>query len=280
MFFGANSFIWTETFGTDQFNLLHRIKDAGLDGIEFGILNPRQFQAVPIRRELERLELISTSCCVVPPDGALCSLDIDDRRRGKTHIKACLETTAETGSRLLCGPLYAPLGHFTGTRRTADEWKRIVESWQELAQFANTVHVEVALEPLNRFETYVLNTVRDAVQLCAEIDDHGVGVLIDTFHANIEEKNIGQALCEAGKYLKHIHTSENDRGTPGTGNVDWPDFFKKIKEIQYDRWMVVESFGFSLGSLSAAASIWRDLAPSLEEIPFEGVKFLKEMSLK
>jgi len=277
MFFGANSFIWTETFGTDQFNLLRKIKDAGLDGIEFGILNPQQFQAASIRRELEKLELLSTSCCVVPSNGSLCSPDIDDRRRGKAHIKACLEATAETGSRLLCGPLYAPLGHFTGARRTTDEWKRIVESWQELAQLANIIHVEVALEPLNRFETYVLNTVRDAARLCSEINNDGVGVLVDTFHANIEEKSIGQALEEAGKHLKHIHTSENDRGTPGTGNVDWKGFFKKIKEIHYDRWMVVESFGFSLGSLSAAASIWRDLAPSLEEIPFEGVKFLKEM---
>jgi len=278
MFFGANSFIWTEAFGTDQFDLLRRIKAAGLDGIEFGILNPQQFQAASIRRELERLELLSTSCCVVPTNGSLCSPDIDDRRRGKVHLRACLDATAETGSQLLCGPLYAPLGHFTGTRRTSDEWKWIVESWQELAQFANTVHVEVALEPLNRFETYVLNTVSDAVQLCSEINNEGVGVLVDTFHANIEEKSIGEALEKAKKHLKHIHTSENDRGTPGTGNVDWKGLFKKIKEIQYDRWLVVESFGFSMESLSAAASIWRDLAPSLEEIPFEGVRFLKEMS--
>lgn len=280
MFFGANSFIWTEAFGTDQFDLLRKIKDAGLDGIEFGILNPREFQAASIRRELEKLELLSTSCCVVPSNGSLCSTDIDDRRRGKVHIRACLETTAETGSRLLCGPLYAPLGHFTGKRRTGDEWKWIVESWQELAQFANTVHVEVALEPLNRFETYVLNTVSDAVQLCSEINNDGVGVLVDTFHANIEEKNIGQALEKTRKHLKHIHTSENDRGTPGTGNVDWQGLFEKIKEMQYDRWLVIESFGFSMESLSAAASIWRDLAPSLEEIPFEGARFLKEMSHK
>ena len=136
-------------------------------------------------------------------------------------------------------------------------------------------NVAIAIEPLNRFETYFLNTVADAAALCDEIADDRIGILIDTFHANIEEKSIGAALRLAGRHLKHLHACENDRGIPGSGNVNWPEFFSTVREIGYDGWLTIESFGFSLGEIAAAASIWRDLAPTPESIAFEGVKFLR-----
>lgn len=135
--------------------------------------------------------------------------------------------------------------------------------------------VPVAIEPLNRFETYFLNTVEDAARLCDAVDDPRIGILIDTFHANIEEKSIAGALRRAGRHLKHLHTCENDRGIPGSGNVDWPGFFRAVRDAGYDGWLTIESFGFSLGDIAAAASIWRDLAPTPESIAFEGVKFLR-----
>ena len=174
----------------------------------------------------------------------------------------------------LVGPMYSPVGQFTGVRRTADEWRHAVDCWRELRPVVAQT-VPVALEPLNRFETYFLNTVDDAAALCDEIGDDRVGILIDTFHANIEEKSIGAALRRAGRHLKHLHTCENDRGIPGTGNVNWPEFFAAVRDTGYDGWLTIESFGFSLGEIAAAASIWRDLAPTPEAIAFEGVKFLR-----
>jgi D-psicose/D-tagatose/L-ribulose 3-epimerase len=277
MKFGANSFVWTNLFGPESFELLPRLKAAGFDGIEIGILDPVNFASTSTRRELEKLGLECTSCCVVPKEASLLSEDKEKRIRAQQHIADCLKATAETGGKLMCGPLYSPVGYFTGVRRTYDEWKRVVEGWQELAPLAESLGVEVALEPLNRFETYFLNTSEDAARLCDEIDHRSIGMLLDTFHANIEEKSIGRALKSAGSHLKHLHSCENDRGTPGSGNVNWPEFFAMVKEIRYDAWLVIESFGFSLGGLSAAASIWRDLAPTPEAIPFEGVRFLKEM---
>jgi len=273
---GANSFVWTDSFGVNNFDVLARIADAKLDGIEIGILNPYDFPAKQVRSELNRLGLGCTTCCVLPPDASLIANEEESRKKARTHIAACLEATAELGGELVCGPLYAPVGKFTGVRRTADEWDRAVEGWQELAPVAQKLNVEVAIEPLNRFETYFLNTTADAVKFCDEVGNSSVGILIDTFHANVEEKNIGEALKVAGSHLKHVHSCENDRGIPGTGTIHWDIFFKAIKEIGYDRWMVIESFGFSLGMLSAAASIWRDLAPNPEDIPFEGAKFLRK----
>jgi D-psicose/D-tagatose/L-ribulose 3-epimerase len=112
--------------------------------------------------------------------------------------------------------------------------------------------------------------------LCEAIDHPRVGILFDTFHANIEEKNLGLAFRKVAPHLKHVHTCENDRGIPGTGHVEWDDVFAALREVKYDRWLTIESFGFALGELSAAASIWRDIAPTPESIAFEGVKFLKK----
>jgi len=115
----------------------------------------------------------------------------------------------------------------------------------------------------------------DAVALCDAIGHPNVGILFDTFHANIEEKDVAAAYRLVGRHLKHVHTCENDRGIPGTGHLDWPGVFQALRDVHYDGWLTIESFGFALGELSAAASIWRDIAPSPESIAFEGVKFLK-----
>lgn len=277
MKFAANTFIWTDSFRSEHFKILPRLKEAGLDGIEIGMLAPTTFPSAAFRKELKKNGLGCTSCSILPQGMSLLSEDKDIRRRACAHVADCLEATAEAGGTVVCGPLYSPVGYFTGQRRTSDEWQRVVESWQELAPIAAKTGVQVAIEPLNRFETYFLNTTTDAAALCNEIDHPNIGILVDTFHANIEEKSIGAALKAAGKHLKHLHSCENDRGIPGTGNVNWPEFFSTVKSIHYDDWMVIESFGFSLGGLSAAASIWRDLAPTPEAIPFEGVRFLRRM---
>jgi D-psicose/D-tagatose/L-ribulose 3-epimerase len=273
--FGANSFIWTDSFGTKDFGILPAIKEAGLDGIEIGLLDPATFDAGAFRKVSESIGLGCTSCGVLPQDASLISEDQAQRKKAREYIELWLEKTVEAGGNVGCGPLYAPVGKFTGVRRTSDEWKRGVEGWQEIAPLAEKLAIDVAIEPLNRFETYFLNTAEDSAKFCGEIGSERVGILIDTFHANIEEKSIGQALISAGKHLKHLHSCENDRGIPGSGNVNWAEFFQTVKAIGYDKWMVIESFGFSIGALSAAASIWRDLAAAPERIPFDGVRFLR-----
>jgi D-psicose/D-tagatose/L-ribulose 3-epimerase len=272
---GINTFLWGVHFGPADFHRLPAIKEAGFDGIEFAVLDPQNLPAAAIRRELERVRLEGTGVAIVPGGLHMGSADAGIRSRTQEHLKVCIQQTAEAGAKLLSGPMYSPVGYLTGVRRTADEWKWAVEGWQTIAPTAASAGVEIGIEPLNRFETYFLNTAADGAKFCDAVGHPSVGLLIDTFHANIEEKTIGDALRSAAPHLKHLHTCENDRGIPGSGHVAWTEFFSTIKAIGYDRWMTIESFGFALGELSAAAAIWRDLAPTPDAIAFDGVTFLR-----
>jgi D-psicose/D-tagatose/L-ribulose 3-epimerase len=275
MKFGVNTFIWAANFDSTHLALLPAIKAAGFDGIEVPLLHPREFAATDIRRGLEANGLECTICSILTGGLNMLSADTSVRQKTRIHLEECAEAAAEAGARIIAGPLYSPVGLFTGTRRTQDEWKRAIECYQTLGPALTRYGVTVAIEPLNRFETYFLNTAADAVALCDAIDHPNVGILFDTFHANIEEKDVAAGYRTVARHLKHVHTCENDRGIPGTGHVDWPGVFQALHDIHYDGWLTIESFGFALGELSAAASIWRDIAPSPESIAFEGVKFLK-----
>jgi len=278
--FGVNMFIWGVSFGPADFHRLDAIQAAGFDGIEIPILDPDRFEARVVGAELDRRGLARTACSAVPPRASLASASAAERECGLQHFQRCFDKCAEAGIGLLAGPFYTPVGQFTGGRRTPDEWNRVVDSWQILARRAAACRVEIALEPLNRFETYFLNTAADAVSLCDAVGDPAVGILFDTFHANIEEKSASLALRSTARHLKHVHTSENDRGIPGSGHVNWAEVFATVQDIGYNDWLTIESFGFAAGPMAAAASIWRDLAPAPELIAFEGLRFLKTLETR
>ena len=191
-------------------------------------------------------------------------------------MQEVVKAAAEAGARIVAGPLYSPVGYLPGRRRTRDEWKWAVEGHQSLGDTLSRHNVTMAIEPLNRFETFFLNTAKDAAALATEINHPNVGVLFDTFHANIEEKDIGAGYRTVGAHLKHVHACENDRGIPGSGHVEWKNVFQALRDVHYDGWLTIESFGFALPNLSAAAAIWRDIEATPESIAVEGVKFLKK----
>lgn len=276
MKYGANTLIWAESFGPEHYELLPRLKQQGFDGVEFPVFAPDSFNAREIRRELQENGLSCTICSILPQGKSIISPEAAERQAGIDHLTRAIEKTAEVGATILAGPMYSPVGFFTGKRRTDEEWKRAVESWQQLFPVLEQYDVSVALEPLNRFETHFLNTAGDGAKLVSEIGSTRVGLLFDTFHANIEEKSLAAALKTAAPHLLHVHTCENDRGAPGSGHIGWDEVFDTLDAINYDGWLTIESFGFSLGEVSAAASIWRDLAPTPESIATDGVRFLRE----
>jgi D-psicose/D-tagatose/L-ribulose 3-epimerase len=276
MKFGVNTFIWSESFDRSNLPLLPRVKSWGFDGVEVPLFVPADFAAAEIRTGLEANGLECTVCSVLLPGLSLISDDGDVRRKTRSHMQDVVKAAAEAGATIVAGPLYSPVGYLPGRRRTADEWKWAVEGHQSLGDTLARHGVNMAIEPLNRFETFFLNTAADAAQLSAEINHPNVGVLFDTFHANIEEKNIGDGYRTVGTHLKHVHTCENDRGIPGSGHVEWKSVFQALADIRYDGWLTIESFGFALPNLSAAAAIWRDIESSPESIAVEGVKFLKK----
>jgi D-psicose/D-tagatose/L-ribulose 3-epimerase len=275
MKFGVNTFIWTANFDSSHLPLLPQLKAGGFDGVEVPLFRPAEFATADIARGLAENGLECTICSVLTGGLSMISEDAAVRRQTRVHMEECVKTAADVGAKIIAGPLYSPVGYLPGRRRTADEWKWAVDCYQSLGPVLQQYGVTIAVEPLNRFETYFLNTAQDAAALCDQIGHPNVGVLFDTFHANIEEKDIAQAYRTLGPRLKHVHTCENDRGIPGTGHVEWKPVFQALHDLKYDGWLTIESFGFALGELSAAASIWRDIAPTPESIAYEGVKFLR-----
>jgi D-psicose/D-tagatose/L-ribulose 3-epimerase len=165
----------------------------------------------------------------------------------------------------------------TGARRTTQEWDWAVEGLIKAASHAQALRLTLCIEPLNRFETYFLKTQADAAKLVKDIGARNVRVHFDTFHANIEEKNPAASLRSIAKVLGHVHISENDRGVPGTGHNDWRGILSVLKQIGYDGWLTIESFARPEPDLAAAAAIWRDLAPSGDELAKRGIKFIKQL---
>jgi D-psicose/D-tagatose/L-ribulose 3-epimerase len=278
MKYGVNTMVWTTRVDESHAALFSRVRKWGFDGVEL-FLSPQEPADIPaIRKMLEKNHLECTTCCVLPRECHLVSSQPEVRATGAKFLKRCVDRTAELGARLICGPMYAGLGVMTGRRRTPEEWIWAVEALQVVAQHALKCQVTLCLEPLNRFETYFLNTVEDAARLIHDIGEANVKILFDTFHANIEERHPAEALRSVAGELGHVHVSENDRGIPGTGHVDWRAVLKALKVIGYKGWMTIESFAQPESELAAAAAVWRDVAPSGDELAWQGLRFIRSLA--
>jgi D-psicose/D-tagatose/L-ribulose 3-epimerase len=271
----VNMFIWSANFGPADIGLLPRIKEAGFDGVELPLFHPGAFAATELRRAVEANGLIPIVCSIIPNGLNLVSEAADVRRKTQAHLREVIQKAAEVGARLVDGPLYCPVGYLPGRRRTADEWQWAIEGYQSLGDTLESYDVTLAIEPLNRFETFFLNTAADTAAICDAVSHPRIGAAFDTFHANIEEKDIPAACLALGRHLKHVQASENDRGTPGSGHVDWTGLLGALREMGYEEWVSIESFGPNLGAFSSAVCIWRDIEPNPEAIAFDGIEFLR-----
>jgi D-psicose/D-tagatose/L-ribulose 3-epimerase len=272
---GINTMVWTGSFSAKKLALLDTIRAAGFEVAELAVFDFSALDCRAVRSALERNGLACTATSALPEDLSL--LDSDPGVRGRTVEWLCraVEAVAEVGASVLAGPFYAPVGYLPGRRRAEDEWHRAVEGLRHVGEAIASTGVRLAIEPLNRFETYFLNTAEDALRLYGEIGHPSIGVLFDTFHANVEEKDIPAALRSLGPALYHVHLSENDRGTPGTGHVPFRAVFEALSDMNYTGAAVVESFATTIPEIAGAAAIWRDLYPSSDRFATESMAFLR-----
>lgn len=274
---GVNTLLWTAGFSEAHLPLIAKAKALGLDGIELATFDFASFPAAAARRALEAQQMPGILCSALVAGMSLATDDAALRAQSMAFLQAGVRATAEAGLNLLIGPFCSAVGYLPGRRRTDEEWKRCVDGLQELGRYSEGFNVRIAVEPLNRFETFFLNTAADARRLCEEVAHPNIGVLYDTFHANIEEKNQAAAIRLLGEHIFHVHTCENDRGIPGSGPIDWPGVIGALKEIGYDDWLVIESFGPGIKEIAAAACIWRDLAAQPDDIPAIGARNLRAL---
>jgi len=273
---GMNLLLWTAFVTEEHFPILEKIKKTGYDGVEIPLFDGDAEHYKKIKKELDNLGLGCTTVTVVNAETNPISPDASIRKAGLERIKWALDMTSVMGGDLLAGPYHSALGVFSGQPPTADERKRAVEVLTQAADHAQKVKVKIAIEYLNRFECYFLTNAMDAKNLVREINHPYFGTMYDTFHANIEEKNISHAIASMEDTYVHVHISENDRGTPGSGHVHWDETFKALRKAKYDGWLTIEAFGRALPDLAAATKIWRDMFPSPEDVYGNGFKFIKE----
>jgi len=275
--YGLNLLVYTAAFTKNEVGLISKVAAFGYDGVEIPFNDLGLLDAPATRQALEKAGVGMTACCVMMPGTNPCSPDAAERKRGVDRLRQMIDITGEMGGAVVAGPLYSPCGYLTRKAVTADELKWCAEGLRAAAEHAEKAKILLAIEPLNRFETYVINTDADAVRICKEVGSDYLKVQIDTFHANIEEKDTAKAILATGKpYLGHFHASENDRGIPGTGQVRWKEVFAALKAIGYDRWVTIESFATGILDLCAAACIWRPIYGSADELATKGLEFLKE----
>lgn len=277
MLAGFNLLLWTTHLKEELLPQCQAIKSAGYDGVEIPVFegDPAHFKAMGAR--LNDMGLRRTAVGIVQsPEANPMSQNIAVRRAGVDHLKWMVECCAAAGVELLCGPFHQPLGTFSGIGATERELDCLVESHREMASFAAAAGVKLSIEPLNRFECYALNTMEQSRSLVERVNTEGYGCLFDTFHANIEEKSFGGAIRHAGTTINHVHFSENDRGVPGSGNIDYPSATRALKEIGYDGWIVIEAFGQALPEIVAATKVWRPLFNREEEVVAAGINVIRK----
>ena len=272
---GVNLMAWS---GKVDVALFPRIKALGYDGVELPLLAPDEVDSGLIRRTLADAGLAATASGALPRKASL--LDPLRRDRAVNWIDNSLACAAACGSTVLCGPFCLPVGELAGRPPSPAEFDSCAAGLREIGKRAADRGVTLALEALNRFETYFMNTVDDAVRLLDAVDCPSVGVHLDTFHMNVEEKSVPAALGRAGPHLAHVHFSENDRGVVGTGHVDWPGVRRALRESGYlasDRWIVAETFAGGVPEIAAATAIWRPLVPDAWSYAAESLRFTKQL---
>jgi D-psicose/D-tagatose/L-ribulose 3-epimerase len=274
---GFNMLLWTGHVTDEDLPMLEALKKVGFDGVEIPVFGGEVAEFEKVGKAIKDNGLGCTSVTVIPDEEHNPISSAPKRRAASVdYLRWAIECSAALGSDVLCGPFYQPLGVFTGEGPTEEEKQRAADVHKQVAGEAVAGNVALSVEFLNRFECYFLNTMADAANYVKRVDHPNVGVLYDTFHANIEEQDPVGVITKYSDAINHIHISENDRGTPGKGHIDWDGTFKAIRSSGYDKWLVIEAFGRAMPDLAAVTRVWRDFFPTRESVYTEGIKFIRD----
>lgn len=276
MKYGMNMLLWTSDVTEEHYGILENLKKWGYDGVELPVFDLDVAKFTRLGKKLEEIGLECTAVTVCSDADNPISPDAAIRDAAVTRLKKVIDAVAAAGGTSLCGPIHSALGTFSGTGPTPDEWKRALEVLLKVADHAQQNKVMLACEYLNRFESYFLTSAADDARFCREANHPYLKMMYDTFHANLEEKDLAAAMRSCWDQVVHVHISENDRSTPGEGHVDWKTTFATLKELKYDGWLMVEAFGLALPALAAATKIWRRMFPTEDYLAQHALAFMKK----
>lgn len=271
---GISAFAWTSEFTSSHLQLLPAIKQMGLTALEIPMFDPAHLPIQDIKRAFDNCWLDCTVCAILPPGINPISPDKSIRQKSIEHLKTCIHASAAMGARLLGGPLFAPIGYMPEHRPTGDEWSWAIEAFNSVRETLERTGITLSIEPVNRSETFFLRTAAEAAKLCSALGDPHIGVTIDTFHANIEERDICEGIRTLGTYLKHIHASENDRGPLGRGHIPFKQILATLRELNYQGYLMIEGFGYSPNERKGPGYLWADPDISPDQVLSESYQHL------
>jgi D-psicose/D-tagatose/L-ribulose 3-epimerase len=277
--FGASTFIWVSPFRTETIGLIRKVKDLGFDAIEICVERPETIDVDRIRAALKETDLKALVCGAFGPNRDMSSEDPTIRDAASRYLRECIDIAAALGSETVSGPMYAGVGA-TMMREPADrraQWDRAVSTLRPIADHAAGREVKLAMEPLNRFETDLVNTVDQGLRMIADLDRANVGLLLDTFHMNIEEKDIPAAIRRAAGHIFEFHACSSDRGTPGEDHLPWAEIAAALAAADYRGPIVIEAFTPQIKEIARAVSLWRPLAESEDALASNGLAHLRRV---
>ena len=280
MRFGVNAWVWSSPITTEEFaQLAPKVADMGFELLEVGLESTDDLDYARAASVARDHGLDVSVCAAMGPDRDLIHPDEGIRKNGMNYVRHCVEAARTLGAANVIGPLYSAVGRTW--QSTEDERRRdtdlLVEQLRQLSVHAADNGVVLCVEPLNRFETSFMNLAEQAIEVVDRVGNPACGILLDTFHMNIEERSVGDAIRAAGPRLRHLHSCENDRGAPGSGHVPWLEVRDAIREIGYDGPVVIESFTSKVKTIARAAAIWRSFAPTQDALAKDGLSFLRQL---
>lgn len=276
---GVSTWLWTSPFTTETVDLFPKIKSMGYDAVEIPVEYPDKIDGKKVKEALLKHGLAAVVCGAFGPTRDLTHDDPSVHKTCFAYIAECLDLCTMWDAQFLAGPMYSAVGkaRMVSPEQRKIEWDRAVNNLQKVCQMAGDKGLSIALEPLNRFESDLINTAEDVMRLIDDINHPAAKVLLDGFHMAIEEPDLEKAITSVGDRLIHVQVSENYRGTPGTGQTPWFALKSGLEKINYSGVVSIESFTPEIKELAGAVCIWKNLAKSQDGFASEGLTFLKKL---
>jgi D-psicose/D-tagatose/L-ribulose 3-epimerase len=279
MHYGINTFLFASPFTNEGVKWFPLFKEWGFDSVEVVIEEPENINTHYIKEELDRNGLICGSVCAAMSPGKDLRGSLSEQQNSLSYLERIMDHMVVLECPLLVGPLYSYVGRADAVEEDEyrKQWSTVAAHLQQLAHYAQKKGIKLAIEPLNRFETDFINTCGQGLEMIKEVNHPSLGLHLDTFHMNIEEKDLAKAIYQAGNLLFHLHACGSDRGTPGRDHTNWKGIAQALKETDYKGDVVIESFTKEVKAIARAAAIWRDIEPSGKDIAQDGLRFLQSV---
>jgi D-psicose/D-tagatose/L-ribulose 3-epimerase len=278
---GVNTWVWASPLTDDNVtDLLRRIADLGFDAVELPLEQPGDLTAPVVTAALAETGLTPYVVGAMAPGRDLVATDAETVEETRDYLRACIDLASDAGAGAVCGPFYAATGRVwrMDAEARAAAYRQLREGLGPLVEHAAAHDVVLGIEPLNRYETSLVNTVDQALEALDGLLGPHLGLALDTYHLNIEERSSADAVRRAGEHLVHVQVCGSDRGAPGGDQTDWPALLDALDEVGYAGPLNLESFTADNAAIATAASIWRPLAPTQDDLARDGLAFLRTLT--